>query len=152
MQLWPAKENAFAASFVAARARAAAAAPATGVAVHDAGRGVAELQPHALLRRALGDAPADAARARESDHPNPLVLHEHVTDLARGPDEDVEPAGRKTRFLLELREEQSRERCLARRLEDDRTARGERGCQLVCDEVAREVEGRDRADDPDRAA
>ena len=40
----------------------------------------------------------------------------------------------------------------ARGLEHDRAARRERGGELVSDKVEREVERRDRADDPDRAA
>src|SRR5262249_44484752 len=109
-------------------------------------------QPDALLRRTLGDTPADAARAGERDHPYPLVLDEHVSDLAGGPDENVEPAGGEPCLLLELREQERRERRLARRLENDRAARGERGRELVRDKVAREVEGRDRADDSDGPA
>ena len=87
MQLWPAKENAFAASFVGGEVE-------VGVRGDDDGRRVAELQPHALLRRALRDAPADAARAGERDHPDALVLDEHVADLAGRADEDGEPARR----------------------------------------------------------
>ena len=83
-----------------------------GVGGHDDGRRVAELEPDALLRRALGDPPADAARAGERDHPDALVLDEHVADLAGRADEDGEPAGREACFLLELREEQRRERRL----------------------------------------
>ena len=123
-----------------------------GVGGHDDGRRVAELQSHALLRRALGDAPADAARAGERDHPDALVLDEHVADLGGRSDEDGQPAGRESGFLLELGEEQRRERRRARGLEHDRAAGGERGGELVRDEVAREVEGRDRADDADRPA
>src|SRR5262249_48601351 len=119
---------------------------------HDDRRRVAELQPDALLRRTLGDAPADAARAGERDHPYPLVLDEHVADLAGGADENVEPAGGEPRLLLELREPERGAGGLARRLENNRAARGERGRELVRDEVAREVEGRDCADDSDRPA
>jgi len=85
-------------------------------------------------------------------HPHPLVLDEHVADLAGRADEDVEPAGRQARFLLELCEEECGERRLARRLEDDGAAGGERRGELVRDEVAGEVEGRDGSDDADRAA
>ena len=70
----------------------------------------------------------------------------------RGSDDDVEPACGQPGFLLELCEEERRERRLRRRLQDDGAAGGECGRDLVRNEVAREVEGRDRGDDPDRLA
>ena len=69
-----------------------------------------------------------------------------------GPDEHVQPAGRKARLGLELREQERRERRLRRGLQHDRAAGGERRRDLVGDEVEREVERRDRADDADRQA
>ena len=54
--------------------------------------------------------------------------------------------------MLELCEEERRERGLRRGLEDDGAAGRERGGDLVRDEVEREVERADRADDPDREA
>ena len=120
--------------------------------MHDHRSRVSELEENLLARRALAQLPADVGGAREGDRAHPLVLDEHVADLARGPDEDVEPAGRKTCLVRELRERQRRERSLARRLEDDRAARGEGRSDLVGDEVEREVERADRADDADRLA
>ena len=121
-----------------------------GVAVDDHRRGVSELEQHLLPRRALADAPADLGRAGERDRLDAFVLDQHVADLTRGPDEDVEPARRQARLVLELRERERRQRSLARRLEHDGTAGRECGRDLVRDEVEREVERADRADDPDR--
>ena len=145
MQLWPANANAFAASFVGCDLD-------VGVGGDDHRRRVAELELHALPRRALLQLPADVAGAGERDQLHALVLDEHVADLRRGPDDHVEPAGREPGLLLELGEQQRRERRLRRRLQHDGAAGGERGRELVRDEVAREVERRDRADDPDRLA
>ena len=75
-----------------------------GVGGHDDRRRVAELQPNALLGRALGDAPPDAARAGERDHPDAFVLDQDVADLAGRADEHVEPSRREACFLLELGE------------------------------------------------
>ncbi len=52
--------------------------------------------------------------------------------------------------VLELREQQRRERRLRRRLQHDRAARGEGRRDLVGDEVEGEVERRDGSDDSDR--
>ena len=108
MQLWPANENAFAASF--------AAVPRGASAQHDRGRRVAELELHALAVRAFRDAPADVARAGERDQLHALVLDEHVADLA--------PQSRRRRSASpaagrpppRAREEQRRERRRGRRL------------------------------------
>ena len=142
MQLWPANENAFAASF--------AAVPAGASAQTIAGRGVAELELDALAVRAFREAPADVARAGEGEQPHAFVLDQHVADLAGGAGDDVDPARRQACLLLELGEEERRERRRRRGLQHDGAARGERGRDLVGDEVEREVERRDRADDPDR--
>src|SRR5207248_626098 len=105
-----------------------------------------------LLRCALLQLPADRAGAGEGDRLDALVLDEDVADLGGRAGDDAEPARREARFLLELGEQQRRERRLARRLQHHRAAGRERGRKLVRDEVEREVERRDRADDPDRLA
>ena len=145
MQLWPAKEKAFAASFDAASSRSASPWTITGVALPSSSSTF-------FLRRALAELPADLGGAGERDRAHPLVLDQDVADLARGPDDDVEPTGRQPGLVLELGERQRGERRLARRLEDDGAAGRERGRDLVRDEVEREVERADRADDPDRLA
>src|SRR6185437_11035465 len=101
---------------------------------------------------ALLQAPADVAGAGERDQLHAVVLDEDVADLGRSPDDHVEPAGGQTGFRLELREQQRGKRRLRRRLQYNRTARCKRGGELVRDEIAREVERRDGADDPDRSA
>ena len=142
MQLWPANENAFAASLAAVPGGASAQTIA-GVALPSSS--------FTRLRGARSAMPQPTSPgAGERDQLHALVLDEHVADLGRGAGDDVEPAGRQARLLLELGEEQRRERCRGRRLEDDRAAGGERRRDLVGDEVEREVERRDRADDPDR--
>ena len=137
-------ENAFAASRVAASSRSASAATITGVAL-----------PSSRFTRLRGARSRSfqptRGRAGERDELHALVLDEHVADLARGPADDVEPARREARLRLELGEEKRGERRLRRRLQDDRAAGGERRRDLVRDEVEREVERRDRADDADRA-
>ena len=67
-----------------------------------------------------------------------------------GPTTHVEPPGGKARVVLQLREEERRERRLRGRLEHDGAACGKRRCDLVGHEVEREVERADRADDADR--
>ena len=128
---------------VAASSRSASASTITGVAF-----------PSSSLTRLRGarsrELPADLARAGERDRAHALVLDEHVADLGRRPDEDVQPARRQPRLRLELGEQQRRERRLRGRLEHDRAAGRERRRDLVRDEVEREVERRDRADDADR--
>ena len=143
MQLWPANENALAAS---SRRRVVE----VGVRLDDHRRRVPELELDALARRPLGQLPADLARAGEGDRAHALVLDEHVAELRRGPDEHVEPARRQAGLGLELREQQRGEGRLRGGLQHDGAAGRERGRDLVRDEVEREVERRDRADDADR--
>jgi hypothetical protein len=120
-----------------------------GVRLHQHRRRVAELERHLLPGGALAEAPPDVARAREGDHPHPVVLNEDVADRGRGADDDVQPPRRKAGLGLELGEEERREGRLARGLQDDGAPGGERGRHLVRDEVEREVEGADRTDDAD---
>ena len=145
MQLWPANENAFAASRVGSVLE-------VGVGGDDHRRRVSELEVHPLARRALTERPADAGRPGERDECDARVLDEDVSDLARRPADDVEPARRKTGLHLELGEEQRGQRRLRGGLQDDGAAGSESGRDLVGDEVEREVEGRDRTDDTDRHA
>ena len=140
MQLCPANENAFAASFAAAAAR-------VGALVDDRRRRVPELELHALPRRAPREVPADPGRAGERDELHALVLDERVADLGRRAGDDVQPPGREPGLLEELGEEERRERRRGRGLEHDRAAGGERRRDLVGDEVEREVERADRGDD-----
>ena len=65
-------------------------------------------------------------------------------------DDDVQPPGRLAGVLERLRSRSAESGVDAGRLEHDRAARGERRRDLVRDQVEREVERRDRADDPDR--
>ena len=101
---------------------------------------VAELEADLLLRRALLQAPADAARAGEGDRLHALVLDEHVADLGGGAGDDVEPARREACLVLELGEEERGERRGACGLQHDGAAGRERRRELVRDEVEREVE------------
>src|ERR671922_104067 len=121
-----------------------------GIGPDDDRRRVAELERNPLARRALGQLPADAARAREGQDLDAVVLDEDVADLRRRADDDVQPAGRQARLGLQLGEEQRGQRRLRGGLEDDGAAGGERGRNLVGDEVQREVERADRPDDPAR--
>ena len=86
MQLWPAKENAFAAHRAAASSTSASAATMTGVAL-----------PSSRLTRLRGarsrSAQPTPAGAGERDQLDALVLDEHVADRRGRPDEDVQPAG-----------------------------------------------------------
>ena len=105
MQLWPAKENAFAASFGGRVVE-------VGVRLDDHRRRVAELERHLLPRRALAQPPADLAEPVNVISCDALVLDEHVADLGRRADDDVQPARRQARLRLELGEQQRRERRL----------------------------------------
>ena len=121
-----------------------------GVGLDDDGRRVPELEIDALARCALAELPAHRAGAGERDERDARILDDHVADLGGRADEDVQPAGGEAGVVLELREEERREGSLRRGLEDDGAAGRERGRDLVRDEVEREVEGADRADDADR--
>ena len=126
--------------------------PRRGIAADDRRRRVAELEFHPLAVRPLGDSPADTGGAGERDQLDPVVLDQHVADRGRRARDDVQPARRQTRFLLEVGQEHGRQRRCSRGLEDDGAAGCECGRDLVGDEVEGEVERRDRADDPDRQA
>jgi len=76
MQLCPAKENAFAASF--------AAVPSGASAQTIAGVAFPSSSFNPLARRARRDAPADVARAGERDQLDAVVGDDLVADLGRG--------------------------------------------------------------------
>ena len=145
MQLCPANENAFAAHRVAASSTSASASTITGVAL-----------PSSRLTFFFG------ARSRMLQPTSPEPVN--VISLTRSSSTSTSPisdAGPTTTFsqpggqpglVLELREQERRERRLRRGLEHDGAAGGERRRDLVRDEVEREVERRDRADHADRAA
>ena len=145
MQLCPAKENAFAAQRVAASSTFASASTITG-----------------SRSRARGRPSSCGARERmpQPTAPEPVKVISFTRSSSTstspiaddGADDDVEPARGQARLVLELGQQQRRERRLRGGLEHDRAAGGERGRDLVGDEVEREVERRDRADDTDRAA
>ena len=115
-------------------------------------RGVPELEVDALAGGSLAKLPADAGGARERDQRDALVVDENVTDLGGRPDDDVQPSGGQAGLHLELGEKQRGQRRLRRRLQHHGAAGGERRRDLVRHEVEREVERRDRPDDPDRHA
>ena len=71
---------------------------------------------------------------------------------AAGPVRTLSQPGGQARLVLELGEEQRRQRRLGSGLEHDGAARSERRRDLVRDEVEREVEGGDRSHDADRPA
>ena len=121
------------------------------VGVDDDRRVVAELEAHPLARGLGPDAPAHLGRAREGDERDIGVVHEGTADARAAARDDLQVCRGKSAFLDEhAREQDRRERRLHRGLEDDRAARGDCRTELVSHEVEREVEGRDRANDPDR--
>ncbi len=81
------------------------------------------------------------------------VVDDRVADGATAARHDVEVAGGEAALVEEdAGERERRERSLARGLQHHRAAGRDRGCELVRDEVEREVERADRADDADRHA
>ena len=64
-----------------------------------------------------------------------------------GPADDLQPVLRQARVVEDLGQLDRGDRRLAGGLQHDRVAGGDRGPELVGDEVEREVEGADRADD-----
>ena len=145
MQLWPANENAFAASRVATSSRSASASTITGVAL-----------PSSSLTRLRGA--RSASFQPTSPEPVNVIARTRSSSTRTSPISDAGPTstfsqpGGRPASVIELREQERRERRLRRGLEHDRAAGRERRRDLVRDEVEREVEGRDRADDADRTA
>ena len=114
-------------------------------------RVVAELEPDPLARRPLADAPADGRRAREGDERDVGVVDERVADVAAAAGHDAEPSGRRPHSSSSSSASAiAGERRLAGGLQHDGTARRDRRRELVGDEVQREVERTDGADDADR--
>ena len=117
------------------------------VGVDDQRRVGAQLEVDLLVGDAAADAPADPGRAGEGERPGQLVLDDRVADLRAGAGDDAEPALGQARLDQDLGQLQRRDRRLSGRLENDRVAGGDRRPELVGDQVEREVEGADRADD-----
>ena len=146
MQLCPAWENPATLIFAAADAPVA-------VGLDDHRGVVAELEADLLARRPRPDPPPDVGRAGERDQGDVVVVDDGVADGRAAAGDDVQPLGRQAAVVdQQLGEGDAAERRLARRLEHDRAAGGDRRRQLVGDEVEREVERADRADDADRHA
>ncbi len=79
------------------------------------------------------------------------MLDDRVAHCAATARDDVQMIGGEPALVEEQSGERDRgERRLAGRLQHDGTTGGDRGCELVGDEVEREVERADRADDTDR--
>ena len=86
-------------------------------------------------------APADLGRAGERDHGDVVVVDDGVADRAAAAGDDVQLLGGQPALVdQQLGERDGAERRLARRLEHDRAAGGDRRGELVGDEVEREVE------------
>ncbi len=145
MQLCPAKENAFAARRAAASSRSASAATMTGVAFPSS-RLTRLRGARSRIPQPMGADPVNVISFTRSSstRTSPISL--------AGPQTTFSQPGRQPGLELQLGEEERRERSLGSGLQHDRTAGCERGRHLVRDEVEREVERRDRADDPDRHA
>ena len=113
---------------------------------------VAELEADALARE-RADAPTDIGRAGERDQGDVGMIDDRVADRAAAAGDDVEVLGGQAALVDQhLGQFDRAERCLAGRLEHDGTTGGDRRSELVGDEVEREVERGDRADDADRHA
>ena len=79
------------------------------------------------------------------------MVDDRVADGSAAAGHDVEVTGREPALVeQDPREREGREGSLARGLQHDRAPRRDRGCELVRDEVEREVERADRADHADR--
>ncbi len=79
------------------------------------------------------------------------MIDDRVADRASSARDDVQVLGRQAALLRQQLGQRDRaERGLARRLQHDWAPGGDRRGKLVGDEVEREVERRDRADDTDR--
>ena len=93
-----------------------------------------------------------AGRAGEGDLAYPRVGDERVAQHAAGADEHRQHALGQPRVDEALGERQRGQRGRAGRLEHDRVARGQRGCELVQHEQGRVVERRDGHHDSARLA
>src|SRR5579875_50697 len=155
MQLWPANEKAFAASFAAARSRSASAATTTGVELPSSSRTRLRAARSARLQPTPLEPVNVISRTRSSSTSTSPISADgppRTISLPSGRSATCSRSARQAGLQLQLGEEQGRERGLACRLEHDRAAGGERRRELEGHEVAREVEGGDRADDADRPA
>ena len=114
---------------------------------------VAELEADLLARSPAADAPTDLGRPGERDQGDVGMVDDRVADRAATAGDDVQPLRRQTALVdQQLGEGDRRQRRLAGGLEHHRAAGGDGRGQLVGDQVEREVERRDRADDADRHA
>jgi hypothetical protein len=123
-----------------------------GIAENDGRRVGAQLEGKLLPAGDADDVVADLGAAGEGDHRNPGIADELVPDRGATAGDDLEDLLRQAGSPERLGEAKRAERGLAMRLDDDRVAAGERGPDLVGDEVQRVVEGRDRDDDAKRLA
>ena len=145
MQLWPANENAFA-------AQRGGGVLDVGVGLDDHRRRVPELEVDPLARRALADAPS-----RPAPEPVNVISATRSSSTrtspisADGPTSTFSQPGGSPASCSSSARKSAESGVCDRGLEDDGAAGRERGGDLVRDEVEREVERADRADDADRA-
>ena len=121
-----------------------------GVGEHDQRAVRTELEREALDPRDPGDLLSDGGRACEADLSHARVDAQHTPELRARPGHALDRVLRKPGLEQRAREEERGERRLARGLQDDRVAGGERGPDLVSHEQRGIVERRDRDDDPAR--
>ena len=108
---------------------------------HDDHRGVGpELHRHPLDPGDPADPLPDVPAPGEGDLPDPRVRAEQVAQLAARAGEALDPLGGQPRLEQDLGELEGRQRRVGGRLHDDGVAGGQRGPDLVADEIQREVE------------
>jgi hypothetical protein len=120
---------------------------------HDDGVLPTHFQRNALAQsRTLdGDLLADLIGPGEGDERDVRVLDERGPHRLAGSEDEVEHAGRQTGFLEDLDESDSRARCVASGLEDDRVPADQRRHDLPGRYGDREVPRRDEPDHADRS-
>ena len=141
MQLWPACEKAWICALSAAVSQSPSSLTISGA-----------LEPSSRLTFLCGT----EERMSQPTSAEPVKVSARVSSCSTialptslpGPGIDVQPAVGHAGLGQDLGQLQRRDRRLPGRLQDHRVAGRERGAELVGDEVEREVEGADRADDP----
>ncbi len=109
------------------------------------------LERAARARRQLAaQIPADLGRADEAEEGDARIGCELLRERIVLGDEGLAPALFQPGLAEQGDQFQTAQRRHRRRLDDDRAADGDRGGDLVDDQIHRVIEGRDRGDDADR--
>ena len=121
-----------------------------GILIDDHRRIAAQLQNDRLLACLCFQSPANAGRASKGEQFQPLILSEQIRSVTASRQDRKSALWQNIALGQNLAHNDRAQRCLGSWLHDKGTAHRNRGRNLVCSQIKRKVEGRNKTARPDR--